>query len=102
MRPFGIGPTFSRKLPFAPGADEVPDQIARRLVAPIGDVESPRSVHRLARLERQAANLRVFVEVRGLAAGQILLEHLEVFAGERTAVMVRPNQGLRLELVDQR
>src|SRR5439155_9505163 len=77
------------------------DQIARRFVSPVGDVEAPRAVHRLAGFERQLADLRVLVEFGRLTARQILLEHLEILAGEWTAMMVGADERLRLELVNQ-
>jgi hypothetical protein len=80
--------------------DEVVHEVARALVSPVGEVEAPRVVHGLAGLQGQGSDLRVLVEVGGAAAGQVLLEHLEVLARKGTAVMVVADEGGRLQLVD--
>ena len=43
------------------------------------------------------ADLGVLVEAGGVVAGQVLLEHLEVLAGERLQVVVGADQRRRLQ-----
>ena len=85
----------------AGGAREVVHELARALVAVVHDVEAPRVVHRLAGLQRQRADLRLLVELRRALPGQVLLEHLEVLAGEGPVVVVVPDERGRLQLVDE-
>ena len=69
--PFGIGPDVEQEVGVvAGGLDQVVQQLARRLVAAVGEVESPRVVHGLAGLQGQRADLRILVEPRGVPPGR--------------------------------
>src|SRR5262249_13988823 len=74
------------------GVHQVLNKLASALEVLVVLVISPRMVHRLAGLERQGPNFRVFVELGRLLPRQILLEHLEVLAGKWPSMMIISDQ----------
>ena len=85
----------------AGGADEQLHDGLGALVPRVEEVVAPRRVDGLARLEGEIAQLGVGVEAGGLLAREVLLPHLEVFAGKGTAVVVAAHEGGGLQIVDQ-
>ena len=75
--------------------------LLRALVAVVVLVVAPGPVDRVAHLEGQRPDLDLVVESRGVGARQVLLEHLEVLAGVRAAVVVAAHERRRLEVVDE-
>src|SRR4029079_19835819 len=65
------------------------------------DVEAPRAVHGERRLGGKRADL-CGIEPRRVRAGQILLEGLNVFAGQRRLVVVRDDERGWLGPMNQR
>src|SRR6478752_4581592 len=64
-------------------------------------VVAPCTVEGLAGFKRQRGDRRL-IESGGIGAGEVFLEHLEIFAVEGLVVMVAANQRRGLEFVDER
>ena len=69
--------------------------LAGRLIVIVGDVISPRAVHRLTRLKRQGGNF-LPREAGLVLTRQIPLEELEILARDRCHVVIVADQASRL------
>ena len=78
---------------------EVVDQRLRRFVVEVGDLVAPHAVHRLARFERQAADL-LPRKSGGVLARKVAFENLDVLAFERNQVVVVTHQTGRPDGMD--
>ena len=85
----------------AGGADEQANEVGGGFVRLIRHAIAPRAVHRLARLERQAAD-GLAGEPRLVLARQIALEDLDVLAGEGRRVVVVGDEARWLQAVNER
>ena len=81
-------------------AHQVANQIRGAFVPIVGDIKSPRIVHRFASLQRQNTHTLLRVEACRVPARQILLEHLKILPRKRILVVIAANQRLRLQLVN--
>ena len=91
-RTVGTWPDVEQKIgPLPRGLHQIVDQIAHRLVVVIGEIKSPRIVHRQRRFERQSPD-RLGIEAGGVGARQILLERLHILARKWRAMVIRDDQ----------
>ena len=87
-RSVGLRADVEQQVGAAPGrTDQIADEPLGRLVVLVGDAVAPHAVHRLAGLERQAADL-LPREPGGVLARQVALEGLRVLALEGREVVV--------------
>ena len=85
----------------ASGADKQADKVGSRFVGLIRHAVTPRTVHRLARLERQPAD-GLAGKPRLVLARQIALEDLNVLAGKGRRVVVVGDEARGLQAVNER
>ncbi len=99
--PVGLGAYVEEQVAAAPRRTrEVADEVVGGLVVAVGDAVPPRTVHRLAGFERQAAHL-LSRESGGVLTREVALEGLGVLALEGREVVVVDDQTGGLQPVDQ-
>src|SRR5258708_5834877 len=76
------------------------DQILRGFESLVVLVVAPGAIDGLASFERQSTDNGIVVEVRGLSAWQVFLEHLEILAWRGRAMMIVADHRRRLQVVD--
>ncbi len=76
------------------------DQLLFRLVFQVGNIVTPRVVHRFAGFQREFAYCGVAGEAGGILSRQILLESLCILPLLRCKVVVADDQTARLDAVD--
>src|SRR5579863_7968027 len=86
----GIGADVEQEVGIvAGGADEPALEVGRTFVVAVADVESPGAVEGVGTFQRNILANECRIKSGGVAAGEIALEGLYVFAGARGLMMIR-------------